>query len=64
MIGPPMMLILTVLLAHVIELSTPAGMMKVSSMLGNTLFATEQGIIATRSVVHCLFALFGALGML
>lgn len=64
MIGPPLMLILTVVVAHVIELSSPTGMAKVNSVLGKELFATEQGVIATRSVIYCLFALFGALGML
>jgi hypothetical protein len=64
MVSPPLMLILTVVLAHVIELSSPMGMAKVASTLGKQLFSTEQGIIATRSVIYCLFALFGAMAML
>jgi hypothetical protein len=64
MIGPPLMLILTIVVAHVIELSTPSGMARTDSALGKQLFATEQGIIVTRSIIYCLFALFGAMGML
>ena len=64
MIGPPLMLILTVLVAHVIELSSPSGMARVNTVLGKELFGTEQGVIATRSIIYCFFALFGALGML
>jgi hypothetical protein len=64
MVSPPLMLILTVVIAHVIELSSPMGMAKAGSTLGNQLFSSEQGIIATRSVIYCLFALFGAMAML
>jgi len=64
MVGPPLMLILTVVIAHIIELSSPAGMATTHSVIGRELFASEQGVIATRSLIYCLFALFGALGML
>jgi len=64
MIGPPLTLILTVVVAHVIELSSPTGMATANSVLGRELFGTEQGVIATRSIIYCLFALFGAIGML
>ena len=64
MVSPALMLILALVLAHGVELVSPTGMAKVSSVLGKELFGSEQSMIATRSVMHCIYALFGALGML
>lgn len=52
---------LTILLAHVIELATPSGMATAHSAIGKELFSSEQGIIATRSICYCVFALLGSL---
>src|ERR1700754_714156 len=64
MVSPPLMLILTIVLAHVIELGTHRAAATIDSVLGRELFSSEQAIIVTRSIVFCLFGLFGAMGML
>jgi hypothetical protein len=64
MVSPPLMLILTIVLAHVIELGTHRATATIDSVLGRELFSSEQAIIVTRSIVFCLFGLFGAMGML
>lgn len=64
MVSPPLMLILTIVLAHLIELGTRNGAPTIDTVLGRELFSSEQMIIATRSVVFCFFGLFGAMGML
>lgn len=60
LISPPLLLILTVVLAHLIEVSTPSGMAAVHSAMGKELFSSEQSIIATRSLGYCIFALLGS----
>lgn len=64
LISPPLLLILTVLIAHVVELGTPHGMQAAQSVIGKQLFASEQGVIATRSLFYCIFALIGSLSWL
>jgi hypothetical protein len=64
LISPPLLLILTVVLAHFIELGSPHGMQAVHSAMGQELFSSEQGIITTRSLIYCLFALLGAFSWL
>jgi hypothetical protein len=61
LMSPPLLLVLTIALAHVIELSTPTGMASAHSAVGKELFSSEQGIIATRSLAYCIFALVGSL---
>lgn len=60
LISPPLLLILTVVVAHCIELMSPNGMSAAHSALGRDVFSSEQGVIATRSLAYCLFALLGA----
>src|ERR1700754_407620 len=64
LISPPLLLILTVVLAHLIELGSPHGIQAVHSVMGKELFSSEQGIIATRSLIYCIFALLGAFSWL
>jgi hypothetical protein len=64
MVSPPLMLILTIVLAHMIELGIHHRTMTIDTVLGKELFSSEQAVIATRSVVFCLFGLFGAMSML
>lgn len=64
LISPPLLLILTVFLAHLLELGSPHGMAVVRSAMGKELFSSEQGIIATRSLIYCVFALMGAFSWL
>jgi len=61
LISPPLLLVLTIVVAHVIELSSPSGMAVAHSEVGKDLFSSEQGIIATRSLAYCIFALLGSL---
>jgi hypothetical protein len=64
LISPPLLLILTVLVAHIVEMGTPHGVQAAQSAIGKELFASEQGIIATRSLFYCIFALVGSLSWL
>jgi hypothetical protein len=64
LISPPLVLILTVLIAHLIELGSPHGMPAVHSAMGREVFSSEQSIIATRSLAYCIFALLGAFSWL
>jgi hypothetical protein len=64
MVSPPLMLILTIVLAHLVELGTRNGTSTIDTVLGKELFSSEQMVIATRSVVFCFFGLFGAMSML
>lgn len=64
LISPPLLLILTVLVAHIVEMGTPHGVQAAKSAIGKELFASEQGIIATRSLFYCIFALLGSLSWL
>jgi hypothetical protein len=61
LMSPPLLLVLTIALAHVIELSSPSGMASVHSAVGKELFSSEQGVIATRSLAYCIFALVGSI---
>lgn len=64
LISPPLLLVLTVLFAHILEMGMPRGVQAAHSVIGKQLFASEQGIIATRSLFYCIFALFGSLSWL
>lgn len=64
MVSPPLMLILTIVLAHLIELGTRHSTPTIDTVLGREIFSSEQMVIATRSVVFCFFGLFGAMVML
>lgn len=60
LISPPLLLILTVIITHVMEMAGPAGEAAARGVVGKELFGTEQGLIATRSVIFCIFALVGS----
>lgn len=61
MISPPLLLILTVIVTHVVELVSPSGMGNINTVMGRHLYASDEGVIATRSTVYCVFALMGSL---
>ena len=63
-ISPVLMLILSVVLAHALEMALRLPQPKVESPLGRLLFGSEQGLLLTRSVVFCVYALGAALGTL
>ncbi|MBS0199449.1 MAG: hypothetical protein JSR70_03275 [Proteobacteria bacterium] len=63
-ISPVLMLILSVGLAHAMEMALKLPPPDVNSPLGKLLFGTEQGLLLTRSVVFCIYALGAALGTL
>ncbi|MDG2524662.1 hypothetical protein P6166_04725 [Stenotrophomonas sp. HITSZ_GD] len=63
-ISPVLMLILTVALAHALELSLKMPLPKIESPVGQVLFGTEEGLILTRSAIFCVYALGAALGTL
>ena len=60
-ISPVLMLILSVVLAHAIELVSGQEMPKIANPVGQRLLGTEQGLLITRSVVFSGYALLAAL---
>ena len=63
-ISPVLMLILSVVLAHVAEMALKVSMPVQTSAVGQLLFGTEQWLLLSRSAVFCIFALGAALGTL
>ena len=63
-ISPVLMLILSVGLAHALEMALKLPSPRVESPLGQLLFGSEQGLLLTRSVIFCIYALGAALGTL
>lgn len=60
-ISPVLMLILSVVLAHALEMASRLPLPNVDSPVGTLLFGSEQGLLLTRCVVFCAFALVAAL---
>lgn len=60
-ISPVLMLILSVVLAHAIEMVSRVPMLVPTSAAGKLLMGSEQGLLLTRSVVFCGYALVAAL---
>lgn len=63
-ISPVLMLILSVAIAHVVELAANLPVPTTASPARQFLFGTEQGILLTRSTIFCVFALGASLGTL
>ncbi len=63
-ISPVLMLILSVAIAHVIELAVNLPIPTTASPVRQFLFGSEQGILLTRSAVFCVYALGASLGTL
>ena len=63
-ISPVLMLILSVALAHALELATRAVLPPSNSPVGQMLMGSEEGLMLTRSAIFCIYALGAALGTL
>ncbi|UNK56329.1 hypothetical protein MNQ95_09085 [Pseudoxanthomonas daejeonensis] len=63
-ISPVLMLILSVVLAHVAEMALKVSLPTMSTPVGQLLFGSEQFLLLTRSAVFCIYALGAALGTL
>lgn len=63
-ISPVLMLVLSVILVHALEMALKLSLPAISSPIGQLLFGSEQGLLLTRSAVFCVFALGAALGTL
>ena len=63
-ISPVLMLILSVVLAHALEMAMRTVPLSLSGPLGKLLFSSEQGLLLTRSAVFCILALGAALSTL
>lgn len=63
-ISPVLMLILSVVLAHAVEMALRLPTQQAESPLGVLLFGTEQALLLTRSIIFCFYALGAALGTL
>lgn len=60
-ISPVLMLILSVVLAHAFEIASRLPLPQVATPAGRLLFGSEQGLLLTRCVVFCAYALVAAL---
>jgi hypothetical protein len=64
LISPPLVLILTVIIARVIDVVS-SGRVDSSypgnSPIGKELFSSDQSVVVTRCLVYCMFALFGSI---
>lgn len=63
-ISPVLMLILSVGLAHALEMAWRLAPTTPGTPLGRLLFGSEEGLLLTRSVVFCIYALGASLGTL
>ncbi len=63
-ISPVLMLILSVVLAHAIEMALRISAPEVTQPVGKLLLGSEQGLLLTRSAVFCIYALGAALSTL
>lgn len=63
-ISPVLMLILSVVIAHALEMALRMAPPTLGSPVGQLLFSNEQGLLLTRSAVFCVYALGAALGTL
>lgn len=63
-ISPVLMLVLSVVLVHALELAMKMPLPPTASPIGQLLFGSEQGLLLTRSAVFSVFALGAALGTL
>lgn len=63
-ISPVLMLILSVVLAHALEMLARIPSTDISTPVAQLLFGSEQGLLLTRCVVFCGYALIAALSIL
>jgi len=63
-LSPVLMLILSVGLAHAMEMMAALPLPQPSSELGRRLFGTDEGLLLSRSAVFCIYALGAALATL
>jgi len=63
-ISPVLMLILSVVLAHALEIAFRLALPQIDSPMGRLLLDSEQGLLLTRSAFFCIYALGAALGTL
>lgn len=63
-ISPVLMLVLSVILVHALEMALKLSLPPTSSPIGQLLFRSEQGLLLTRSAIFSVFALGAALGTL
>lgn len=63
-ISPVLMLVLSVVIAHGLEMALKLPFATITSPIGKLLFGSEQGLLLTRSAVFSVLALGAALGTL
>ncbi|WP_313436193.1 hypothetical protein [Stenotrophomonas sp.] len=63
-ISPVLMLILSVVIAHALEMAVRSAPLSVTGAVGKVLFGSEEGLLLTRSAAFCIFALGAALSTL
>lgn len=60
-ISPPLMLILSIILAHAVEMAYAEPLRFTHSQINDMVFGSQQGLLAFRSVCFSLYALIAAL---
>jgi hypothetical protein len=63
-LSPPLFLMLTVLLAHGVELGLGTSMSEPKGAIGQVLLGSEQNLLLVRSVQYSIYALIGATTLL
>lgn len=63
-LSPPLFLMLTVLLAHGVELGLGTSMSEPKGAIGQFLLGSEQNLLLVRSVLYSIYALLGATTLL
>lgn len=63
-ISPVLMLILSVAIAHAMEMAMRTAPLPISGPVGKLLFGSEEGLLLTRSAIFCIYALGAALSTL
>jgi hypothetical protein len=58
--SPPLLLLLTLVFAHVVEINTHQESIRAGSAMARAIVASDQNVIALRAVVFGLLPLFGA----
>lgn len=60
-ISPPLMLILSIIIAHTVEMGFAEPVRFTHSQINDMVFGSQQGLLAFRSICFSLYALIGAL---
>lgn len=64
MISPPLFLMITIMIAHVIEISSHQALPKATSSIGREIVASDQNLLILQSILFAIYPLFFAISRL